>query len=138
MSIKPIKSKKDYAAALLEIQKLWNAEPNTPKGDTLEVLITLVEAFEEKHYPIDPPDPVEAIFFRMEQKGLKKVDLAPYMGGKNRVSEVLSRKKNLTLNMIRNLHYHIGIPFESLIGSAGRPKTTQRNRPAKVYKAHVC
>jgi HTH-type transcriptional regulator/antitoxin HigA len=116
MNIKPVKSKKDYAVALKEIQKLWNAEPNTPDGDTLEVLITLVEAYEEKHYPIDPPDPVDAIIFRMEQKGLRKIDLAPIMGGKNRVSEVLSRKKQLTLKMIKNLHTEIGIPFESLIG----------------------
>lgn len=102
----------------LEIQKLWNAEPNTPKGDTLDILITLVEAFEEKHYRIDPPDPVEAIKFRMDQEGLRPVDLAHIMGGKNRVSEVLSRKKNLTLKMIINLHNEIGIPFESLIGPA--------------------
>lgn len=118
MKIKPIKSKADYNLALKEIQELWNAEPNTPDGDTLEILITLVEAYEEKHFPIDPPDPIEAIKFRMEQKGLRKVDLASMMGGKNRVSEVLSRKKPLTLKMIRNLHKEIGIPYESLIGVA--------------------
>ena len=81
IKIKPIKSKKDYSLALKEVQKLWNAEPNTPDGDDLEVFITLVEAYEEKHYPIDPPDPIEAIKFRMEQKGLRKVDLASMMGG---------------------------------------------------------
>ncbi|HAJ79690.1 MAG TPA: transcriptional regulator [Fibrobacteres bacterium] len=118
MKIKPIKCKDDYNLALKEIQKLWNAEPNTPAGDTLEILITLVEAYEEKHYPIDPPDPVEAIKFRMEQKGLRQIDLASIMGGKNRVSEVISRKKPLTLKMIKNLHKAIGIPYESLIGSA--------------------
>lgn len=115
MKIKPIKTKKDYRLALNEIRNLWDAEPGTPAGDKLDVLITLVEAYEKKHYPIDPPDPVEAIKFRMEQKGLRRVDLAPIMGGKNRVSEVLSRKKPLTLKMIRSLHNKIGIPYESLI-----------------------
>ncbi|MBN1577617.1 MAG: hypothetical protein JW913_13745 [Chitinispirillaceae bacterium] len=115
MNIKPIKTGKDYKAALKEVQSLWNAEPNTPDGDNLEILITLIEAYEDKHYPIDPPDPVDAIKFRMEQKGLRKIDLAPIMGGKNRVSEVLLRKKPLTLKMIRNLHHKIGIPYESLI-----------------------
>lgn len=116
MKIKPIKTKEDYKSALRVIQKLWDAEPNTPQGDTLEILITLVEAYEEKHYHIDPPDPVEAINFRMEQRGLRRVDLAHIMGGKNRVSEVLSRKKPLTLKMIKNLHNEMGIPYESLIG----------------------
>lgn len=116
MIIKPIKTKADYKAALKAIQEYWTAQPNTPDGDTLEVLITLVEAYEEKHYHIDPPDPVEAIQFRMEQQGLRQVDLANMLGGKNRVSEVLSRKKPLTLKMIRNLHKEMGIPYESLIG----------------------
>jgi HTH-type transcriptional regulator/antitoxin HigA len=116
MKIKPIKSEKDYKTALKEIQKHWDAVPNTPEGDTLEVLITLVEVYEEKHYPIDPPDPIEAINFRMEQRGLRRVDLAHIMGGKNRVTEVLSRKKPLTLKMIKNLHDETGIPYESLIG----------------------
>ena len=115
MKIKPLKTTKDYKAALEHVQHLWNAEPDTPDGDDLEVLITLIEAFEEKHYPIDPPDPIEAIKFRMDQKGLRRVDLAPILGGKNRVSEVLQRKKPLTLKMIRNLHQKIGIPYESLI-----------------------
>ena len=117
MEIKPVKTKKDYSSALKEIQNLWNASPNTPEGDNLEILITLVEAYEAKHYPIDPPDPVEAIKFRMDQMGLRKVDLAPMMGGKNRVSEVLARKKPLTLKMIKNLHKAFGIPFESLMGT---------------------
>lgn len=115
MKIKPLKTDKDYKSALEHVQRLWNAEPDTPDGDDLDVLITLIEAYEEKHYPIDPPDPVEAIKFRMDQKGLRRVDLAPILGGKNRVSEVLQRKKPLTLKMIRNLHQKIGIPYESLI-----------------------
>jgi HTH-type transcriptional regulator / antitoxin HigA len=116
MKIKPVKTEKDYKSVLEVIRNLWDADPNTPEGDTLEVLITLIEAYEEKHYHIDPPDPVEAIKFRMEQKGLRKIDLAHIMGGKNRVSEVLSRKKPLTLRMIRNLHNEMGIPYESLVG----------------------
>lgn len=116
MKIKPVKTNEDYKSALKEIQKLWDAKPDTADGDQLDILITLVEAYEEKHYPIDPPDPVEAIKFRMEQQGLKKVDLAPYFGGKNRVSEVLARKKPLTLKMVRNLHKGMGIPYESLMG----------------------
>ena len=115
MKIKPLKTEKDYKSALEHVRRLWNAEPETPDGDDLDVLITLIEAYEEKHYPIDPPDPVEAIKFRMDQKGLRRVDLAPILGGKNRVSEVLQRKKPLTLKMIRNLHQKIGIPYESLI-----------------------
>jgi HTH-type transcriptional regulator/antitoxin HigA len=115
MKIKPLKTEKDYKSALEHVQRLWNVEPETPDGDDLDVLITLIEAYEEKHYPIDPPDPVEAIKFRMDQKGLRRVDLAPILGGKNRVTEVLQRKKPLTLKMIRNLHQKIGIPYESLI-----------------------
>jgi len=116
MKIKPVKTKEDYESALNEIQNLWEAEPDSADGDRLDILITLVEAYEEIHYPIDPPDPVEAIKFRMEQQGLRKIDIARYMGGKNRVSEVLSRKKPLNLKMIRNLHKGMGIPYESLMG----------------------
>ena len=117
MNIKPVKTKTDYATALKEIQKLWNAEPNSAEGDRLDVLVTLVHAYESIHYPIDPPDPVEAIKFRMEQQGLKSRDLAPLMGGKNRVSEVLARKRPLSLKMIRNLHTSLHIPYESLLSA---------------------
>jgi len=116
MEIKPIKSNDDYKAALKEIRSLWSAELNTLEGDKLDVLITLVEAYENKHYPIDPPEPVEAIKSKMEQKGLRKIDLVHIFGGKNRVTEVLSRKKPLTINMIKNIHNEMGIPYESLIG----------------------
>jgi len=115
MNIKPIKNKTDYGDALKQIDKLWNAKPNTPRGDKLEVLITLVEAYEQKHYPIDPPDPIEAIKFRMEQMGLTQSDLAEAMGGKNRVSEVLNGKRNLTIKMARELHKRFDIPAESLL-----------------------
>jgi len=115
MTIKPIKTKKDYEEALKKINKLFNAKPNTPNGDMLDVLVTLVEAYEQKKFNILPPDPVEAIKFRMEQLGLKQNDLAEAMGGKNRVSEILNRKRNLSIKMIRELHNRFNIPAESLI-----------------------
>lgn len=115
MKIKPIKTETDYDTALAEIDKLWAAEPGTPKGDTLDILITLVEAYEREHYPISLPDPIEAIKFRMEQSGLTRKDLEPYIGSRARVSEVLNHKRDLSLNMIRQLHTHLQIPLESLI-----------------------
>lgn len=115
MSIKPIKTESDNQAALDRIEQLWDAEPNTPDGDELEVLVTLVQAFEEKHYPIDAPDPVEAIRFRMEQAGLEDADLVPYLGQRSRVSEVLGYKRRLSIGMIRKLHDGLKIPLESLI-----------------------
>ncbi|MFH0919010.1 MAG: hypothetical protein V1913_01495 [Fibrobacterota bacterium] len=116
MNIKPIKTEADYKSALAAIRKLWDVEPNTPEGDKLEILITLVEAYEAKHYPMAPPNPVDAIKFRMEQDGLRSVDIARIIGGKNRVSEMLSGKKPLTLKMIKNLHNKLGMPYESLFG----------------------
>ena len=115
MEIKPIKNLKDYNNALKEIDKLWNANPNTREGDMLEVLVTLVEAYEEKKYKIEPPDPIEAIKFRMEQLGLQQSDLAEVLGGRNRVSEILNRKRNLTASMMRQLHKKFNIPAESLL-----------------------
>lgn len=115
MEIKPIKNLKDYIKALKEIDKLWNANPNTPESDRLEVLVTLVEAYEEKKYKIEPPDPIEAIKFRMEQLGLKQSDLAGILGGQNRVSEILNRKRNLTAEMMRKLHKKFNVPAESLL-----------------------
>ncbi len=115
MKIRPIKTEQDYDVALTEVEELWGAEPDTPKGDKLDVLITLVEAYEAKHHSIAPPDPVEAILFRMEQAGLKRKDLEPYIGKSGRVSEVLNRKRPLTLPMIRNLWKGLHIPLESLI-----------------------
>jgi HTH-type transcriptional regulator/antitoxin HigA len=115
--IHPIKNETTYKETLKEIQKLWDAKPNTPKGDRLEVLLTLVEAYEQKHHHIDPPDPIEAIKFRMEQQGLKKSDLAKFLGGQNRVSEILHRKRRLTAKMMRSLHNGLGIPAESLLAT---------------------
>jgi len=115
MTIKPIKSERDYHKALKEIEKLWDAKPNTSRGDRLDVLVTLVEAYEQRHYKVGPPDPVEAIKFRMEQLGLKPSDLAKILGGRSRVSEVLNRKRKLTVGMMRSLREHLSIPAESLL-----------------------
>ena len=115
MKIQPIKSEADYVAALREIDRLWEAKPNTPEGDRLDLWVTLVEAYEAKHHAIPPPDPVEAIKFRMEQLGLSKSDLAPYLGGRSRVSEVLNRKRSLSVNMMKRLHNELHIPADSLL-----------------------
>ena len=120
MEIKPIKTKADYRAALKEIETLMTAEHDTPRGERLDVLVTLVEAYENKHYRLDLPDPVEAIKFRMEQKGMTAKDLVPMIGRINRVYEVLSRRRPLTLAMIQRLHTDLGIPAESLIKQADR------------------
>ena len=115
MDIKPIKIDADYRAALKEIETLMMAEPDTQEGEKLDVLVTLVDAYEQKHYPLDLPDPVEAIKFEMEQKGLTVKDLEPMIGKSNRVYEVLNHKRSLTLKMIWRLHEQLGIPAESLI-----------------------
>ena len=118
MNIKPIKTKADHRAALKEIETLMMARRNTPEGERLDVLVTLVEAYERKHYAIDLPDPVEAIKFAMEQRGLSVKDLVPMIGGTNRIYEVLNRKRPLSLKMIWRLHKSLGIPAESLIRPA--------------------
>ncbi|MBD1559581.1 DNA-binding protein [Vibrio sp. S9_S30] len=115
MNIKPIKTADDNRAALARIEQLWDAEPNTPAGDELEVLATLVHTFEEEHYPIDAPDPIEAIKFRMEQQGLEDSDLVQYFGQRSRVSEILNRKRKLTITMIRKLNEGLKIPLDCLI-----------------------
>jgi len=115
MDIKPIKTDADYHAALKEVESLMTAEPNTPEGEKLDILVTLIEAYERKHFPLDLPDPVEAIKFEMELKGLTVKDLEPMIGKSNRVYEVLNRKRSLTLKMIQKLHQELGIPAESLI-----------------------
>lgn len=118
MEIKPIKTERDYRKAMKEIDGLMDARPNTPKGDRLDVLVTLVEAWEEKHWPIELPDPVEAILFAMEQRGLSRRDLEPFIGSRSRVAEVLNHKRSLTLPMIRRLHQGLGIPAKVLIGES--------------------
>lgn len=115
MDIKPIKTKADYRSALKEIEALMRAEKDTPEGERLDILTTLVEAYERLHYPMDLPDPVEAIKFEMERKGLSAKDLEPMIGKRNRVYEILNRKRPLTLKMVWRLHEMLGIPAESLI-----------------------
>ena len=115
MEIKPIRTKADYRAVLKEIETLMSARAGTPEGERLDVLVTLVEAYEKKHYHFDLPDPVEAIKFRMEQMALGPKDMVPMIGQINRVYEVLNRKRPLTLQMIRRLRRELGIPAESLI-----------------------
>lgn len=121
MEIKPIRTKADYRATLKEVETLMQAEPGTADGERLDVLATLVEAYERKHFPMDLPDPVEAIKFRMEQSGLGPKDLVPMIGQLNRVYEILSRRRPLTLAMIRALHDKLGIPSELLIREPAAP-----------------
>ena len=121
MDIRPIHSEADYHAALKAISALIDIDPDpgTPEGDRLDILATLVQAYETKHHPISAPDPVEAIKFRMEQSGLTVKDLEPIIGKRNRVYEVLNRKRPLTLAMIRRLHQSLGIPADVLIAPTG-------------------
>src|SRR6266545_8048031 len=115
MKIRPIRTKADYRAALKEAERLWHAEPGTPQGDRVDVLVTLIEAYEAKHHPIPAPDPIAAIEFMMEQKGLSRRELEPAIGSRGRVSEVMTRKRPLTLPMVRELSALLQIPAEVLI-----------------------
>lgn len=115
MTIKPIRSEKDLRAAFKRLEVIFQASAGAPEADELEVLTTLIEAYENKHYPISPPDPVEAIKFRMEQQGLSAADLQPFIGASGRVSEVLNRKRPLSLRMVKRLHDGLQIPYESLL-----------------------
>lgn len=129
MEIKPIKTEVDYEAALKEIEQLFEVEPGTPEGDRLEVLVTLVEAYEEEHYSLPAPDPIEAILYFMESRGLERVDLEPYIGSRARVSEILNRKRPLTLTMIQRLNTGLGIPAEALIQSYRLQTARSHPRP---------
>ena len=115
--LRPIRTENDYEQALAEVEELWGARTGTPKGDRLDVLATLIEAYEVEHYPMDPPDPIEAIKFRMEQQALTRKDLEKILGTRTRVSEVLNRKRGLSINMIRALHQKLGISADVLIRS---------------------
>ncbi|MFY0654664.1 MAG: transcriptional regulator [Cyclobacteriaceae bacterium] len=115
MNIKAIKTEHDYNSALNRLEQIFHASVNSPEGDEAEVLTILIEKYEEEHYPIEAPDPIEAIKFRMEQMEMNKTELAQILGYKSRVSEIFSRKRKLTLSMIRNLHEKLKIPYESLI-----------------------
>jgi HTH-type transcriptional regulator/antitoxin HigA len=113
--LKPIRSEADYEEALTEVERLWGAKSGTPEGDRLDVLATLIDVYETQHHPMDPPDPIEAIRFRMERQGLTRKDLEPLIGARNRVAEVLNRKRGLSIEMIRQLHDKLGISAEVLI-----------------------
>jgi HTH-type transcriptional regulator/antitoxin HigA len=115
MNIKVIKTEEEYNQALLRLETIFNAPADTPEGDEAELLGILVEKYEDKHYPIEAPDPIEAIRFRMEQMNMDNQDLAKILGYKSRVSEIFNRKRKLSLKMIRNLHNKLKIPYESLI-----------------------
>lgn len=118
MKIAPIKTERDHERALHRIEQLMDAKPGTKNGDELDVLTTLVEAYEAKHHAICPPDPIEAIKFRMDQLGMTRKDLEAMLGGRGRVSEILTKKRGLSLEMIRRLHRELQIPLESLVGRA--------------------
>lgn len=122
MDVTPIKTDADFRAALAEIERLWDVEPDTPDGDRLDILMTLVEAYERRHHPMPPADPIAAIEFMMEQRGMTRADLEPIIGSSGRVSEVLNRRRALSVSMIRRLSEALQIPPEILI----RPYDLQR------------
>lgn len=126
MKPKIIKTAVQYEATLARIDQIFDAKPGTPRGDELELLLLLVEHYEDETYPIDPPDPIEALQFRMEQGGLKPKDLVPYIGSKSKISEVLSGRRNLSLNMIRKLVTGLGIPAEVALREPKRSKIRTR------------
>jgi HTH-type transcriptional regulator / antitoxin HigA len=113
--VKPIRTNADYEAALKEVERLWGAKSGSPDGDRLDVLATLIDAYEAEHFPLDPPDPIEAIKFRMEQQNLTRRDLEEIIGSRTRIAEVLNRKRGLSIGMIRRLHEHLGISADVLI-----------------------
>jgi HTH-type transcriptional regulator/antitoxin HigA len=121
-TLKPIRAERDHDMALTEIARLWGAKPGTAAGDRLDILATLVDAYENERYPMDPPDPIEAIKFRMEQQGLTRRDLEGILGTRTRVAEVLNRRRGLSIAMIRRLHERLGIPAEVLIRPSRRAK----------------
>ena len=131
MNIRPIRTEADYDAALSEIERLWGSKAGTPNGDRLDVLLVLVENYESTHHPIDPPDPVDAIKFRMEQMSLTRKDLEPLIGSRGRVAEVINRQRPLSLAMIRSLHQKLHIPLESLVQSTRLVANKRFQRPGR-------
>ena len=115
MNIRPIKTENDYNTALLRIEEIWRAKKDSPEGDELDLLVTLVESYEMKYYPIAPPDPIDAIKFRMEQMGMSNADMVKYLGSQSRVSEILNRKRKLTLSMVKSLYKGLKIPADILL-----------------------
>ena len=127
MNIRPIKTEADYDEALAHMERLWGAKRGSPDGDVLDVLLVLTENYEAQHHPIDPPDPVEAIKFRMEQMKLSRKDLEPLIGSRGRVAEVINRRRSLSLEMIRKLHRKLHIPLESLFAVEKKRGLTTRS-----------
>lgn len=127
--IRPIRTDKDYEAALSEVERLWGAKLGTPEGDRLDILATLIDSYEQINYPMDPPDPIEAIKFRMSQQNLTRKQLEPMIGTRTRVAEVLNRRRNLSISMIRRLHSKLGISAEVLI-KPSRARHAKRQRAA--------
>ena len=127
--VKPIRTEADYDAALAEVERLWGAKSGTPKGDRLDVLATLIDVYENEHYPMDPPDPIEAIKFRMEQQSLTRKDLEGIVGSRTRIAEILNRRRALSINMIRRLHEKLGISTDILI-QPSQIKTIRTKRAA--------
>lgn len=128
--MKPIRTEADHEAALAEVERLWGAKAGTADGDRLDVLATLIDAYEAEHHPMDPPDPIEAIKFRMEQQGLTRKDLEGVIGTRTRIAEVLNRKRGLSIAMIRRLHEHFGISPEILIRPSRKPAARKGRRHA--------
>ena len=133
MNLRPIRTEDDYKSALAEIEGLFQAEPETPEGDRLDVLTLLVEAYEEQHHPIPPPDPLAALEYHLESRGLTRRDLEPYMGSRARVAEVMNRRRALTIDMIRRLHHGLGISAEILI----QPYPLVEPRPSRTRRAAI-
>ena len=115
MRLRPIRDDSDYERALAEIESLFSAEPNTPEGDDLDILTTLVEAYERRNHPVLPPDPIAALEYHMESRGLTRRDLEPYLGSRARVAEIMNRRRSLSIEMIRRLNQGLGVPAEILI-----------------------
>jgi HTH-type transcriptional regulator/antitoxin HigA len=126
--VKPIRTEADYEAALVEVERLWGAKAGTAKGDRLDVLATLIDVYENQHYPMDPPDPIEAIKFRMEQQNLTRKDLEGIVGTRTRIAEILNRRRGLSINMIRRLHEKLGISTDILI----RPTRLKADRTRRA------
>ena len=135
MDIKPIRCEEDYQAALIEIEALIGSQPGTSEGDQMDVLVTLVDAYEARNFPIpEPDDPVQVLEYYMESRGLSRVDLLPYLGSKERVSEILNRKRGLSLEMVRRLHMGLGIPADLLIGKKAHKTTSKKGPWTESYK----
>ena len=134
--MRPIRPEADHDAAVARIAQLMGAEPGTEASDELEILVTLADAYESKHFPMDTPDPIAVIQFRMEQQGLTRKDMEPMIGTRARVSEVLTGKRALTLPMMRRLHEVLGIPMDLLVGSAPSPIARARSRKPQFAVSH--